>query len=772
MRLSSIRILLFVLIACCATNGTQAIPAYPHRIKIIAEQDSFWLTLRGDERFKFALTDDGYTALASADGWYYACTNNAGEVVKSNFRVSSESKKDVSTRLFLETQPKGMVPSYEKDSTRFDITVNRSPSLSPNNPPVVGERRILIILMQFSDVKFRKTQSDFDRLFNEENYRDNGAYGSVYDYYNKVSYGQLQLRCDVMGPYTASRNMAYYGGNSSRTSGDMNPKALFDEAIRYAIQEVNLADYDSDGDGYVDNIHVIFAGYGEEAGASANAIWSHEMTFRTENVGGMKVDRYSCSPELRGNSGSGITRIGPPCHEIGHALGAMDYYDVDYQTGGYYEGTGDWDVMASGSWNDDGARPADFNPYVKAYNYGWVDVRSLETDTVNYIPPSTFYNSIYRIDTPVSGDFFLLDNRQSEGVNAAEPGKGLLIFHIGPQIAQKEFSNTINSTYPQQCYVVCASAKDARPRASASSYGSISSAGCPYPGASHKTSFTNSSVPGAFCVNGKAAEVSLTDIIQMADGAISLVFGKYDDGEVMPPDDGPTDDEEEIDGNIVWSDDFEVTSRFQTQNWTMESISGNGNWRSKAYSTSPSEKEPSYLSGSRYMAMEASETGTMMGDETRFRCRMVSNEIQVTAGDYVLVGRYAGYSTQKISKDTLYVELGTGDSGNWIDAKSLHITKRNVWEVFTLPINFYNSEALRIAFVGSADQKSIIFLDDVRLYQSGTNKKIPIKLDSNKSIRIFNVNGTFLGGHEIISSLRPGLYVVCAGNERRKISIK
>ena len=77
---------------------------------------------------------------------------------------------------------------------------------------------------------------------------------------------------------------------------------------------------------------------------------------------GMKIDRYSCTPELRGNRGGGISRIGPCCHEMGHALGAMDYYDTDYTTGGSFEGTGVWDVMAQGSWNNDGITPGTFQP--------------------------------------------------------------------------------------------------------------------------------------------------------------------------------------------------------------------------------------------------------------------------------------------------------------------------------------------------------------------------------------------------------------------------
>ncbi|MDE6794530.1 MAG: M6 family metalloprotease domain-containing protein [Muribaculaceae bacterium] len=770
MRQFIFRIVLLTIVAFCANNGTKAIIAYPNPIRITVERDTFYLSLRGNENCKFAITDDGYIALPDTNGWYYACTNSIGEVVKSKYKVSSERNRDATTRSFLKTQTQGLIPTYKPDTLRINKSTTRASTRASGNP-IIGDRRILIILMQFSDLKFKKSLADFDRLFNEPNYRDDGAYGSVYDYYNKVSYGQLNLKCDVLGPYTASRDMAYYGGNSSHSGGgDRNPKALFDEAIQYAVGEVNLADYDSDGDGFIDNVHIIYAGYGEEAGAPANAIWAHEMTFTPESINGMMIDRYSCSPELRGNSGVGITRIGAPCHEIGHALGAMDFYDVDYQTGGYYEGTGDWDIMASGSWNDEGARPADLNPYVKAYTYRWVDVPSLDTDTINFISPSAAVNNIYRIDTPVNGEYFLLENRQSEGINSAEPGKGLLIYHIGPQIKQKEATNTINSTYPQQCYVVCASAKDVRPRASAQSYGNINSSGCPYPGSSNNMSFNNSSIPGAFCVNGQSAEVSLTNITQKSNGDISLYFGKDSPGDVPPPDE-PTNDDE-IEGELIWSDDFEVTNHYLTQNWTVENLSGNGNWIVKTYSSIPSEKEPPVLNGNRYMAMEASETGIIMGDDKRYSCRIISNAIQLNAGEYVLTGRYGGYSSRKLSQDTLNVKLKTGIDEEWISYKSLHIKKRSEWDSLSIPITVTEAGSLYVAFEGNAEQKSLLFLDNLKLYKPYTGNIPQHSAETNEPVYVFNLNGIYLGNQELLNSLPSGIYIVRQGKKVRKLMIK
>lgn len=760
-------------IACCAFTSTQAIPAYPRRVKIATGNDSFYLYLRGDENCKYALTEDGYTALQDSCGWYYACTNQVGEVIKSTYKVCSEEKKSNAINTFLSSQAKGIYPTMHSKDNIIEMPTSESKNTQLENP-VVGDRRILIILMEYRDVKFKKTQEDFYRLFNEKGYSDDGAYGSVYDYYNKVSYEQLRLACDILGPYTASKDMSYYGGNYGRTNQDMNPKALFNEAIQFALQDAKLSDYDNDGDGFVDNVHIIFAGYGEEAGASANSIWSHEMTFKAENVGDVMIDHYSCSPELRGNNGNRISHIGPPCHEIGHALGAMDYYDVDYQAGGYYEGTGDWDIMASGSWNDEGARPADFNPYVKAYNFGWVDVQTLEQDTLNFIPPSTQTNSIYRIDTPVNGDYFLLDNRQSRGITSAEPGKGLLIFHIGPQMAQKEKTNTINSTYPQQCYIVCASSKDARPRASASSYGDISSSGSPYPGTMNKTSFTNSTIPAALCFNGIDAQVSLTNITEFDGGYISLLYEKKeasgDNPPVIPPDEH---DDDEVNGDIVWSEDFEIVSRFRHLDWIVENVKGKGNWLIKSYSSTPTAKDPSIISGKRYMSMEAEQSGTIMGKTSKYSCRLISNGINLSEGEYILTGYYGGYASQKISNDTLSIEILTANSNIIIASTSLHITRPMEWYSFSIPINCIGREEIIIAFTGVADEKSKLFLDNLKLSKPIEDGVKSVLSGEDVTASVYRIDGIFLGAYcNVKSKLQRGIYIIRQGKYVRKFYVK
>ena len=478
-----------------------------------------YVRLFGDEYCKWAETSDGYTIVRDTCGrWCYAQKKGDMSLVPTSWQLGSEEQPAV--RRFLDDTPKHLVPSAAAIHRSHNLRAAQAPPVSSVTRSVIGERRVLVILMSYQDLPFTKSLDDYQRLFNEEGYADDRANGSVRDFYLAASYQQLSLQSDIYGPYMAKNKMAYYGKNG-RDDSDSNPYALFVEAISHVADEADLSVYDGDGDGFIDNVHIIFAGHGEEAGASADAIWSHEATFyRPYEVQSVKIDRYSCAPELRGNSGIGISRIGPHCHEIGHALGAQDFYDTDYTTGGQFLGTGAWDVMAQGSWNDDGVTPADFNPYVKAYNYGWIKPQVLPLGEITIRPSCDDASAYYLLKSSEYGDYYLLENRSRQGLGAALPGAGLLIFHVHADIVNA--ANDINTSAPQMCYVVCASATSIQPGRNAASYGAINSDGCPYPGSTGNRSFGSGSTPQAFYWDGSVCGIELSEINYSADNNITL----------------------------------------------------------------------------------------------------------------------------------------------------------------------------------------------------------------------------------------------------------
>ena len=115
---------------------------------------------------------------------------------------------------------------------------------------ITGEKRGLIILMEFQDVKFNnknKNGKTFDvhdlwnDIANKENLKNvNGVLvnGSIGDYFRQQSYGQFNLVFDVCGPYTAKNKYAYYGRNKDLGGGyifDQHP----DELLATGLTQLN-----------------------------------------------------------------------------------------------------------------------------------------------------------------------------------------------------------------------------------------------------------------------------------------------------------------------------------------------------------------------------------------------------------------------------------------------------------------------------------------------------------------------------------------------------
>lgn len=513
----------FLVIFIIISHQSFSVVAYPHPIDYI-QPDGTTITVRqkGDEFYSWIETVDGYTILKNNEGVFeYATQDNKNNLICSGIKAYNEAERSLSENNFLDNQSKGLVISAEQVSVINQLRSIQQNELQ-NDFPTSGDRKLLCILMGFSDLAFTKTKTDFENLFNQVGYNTDGAQGSVNDYYAENSYNQLNLTITVAGPYTASENMAYYGASGTGYN-DVNPRALIEEAVEYADADVNYADFDNDNDGYVDGIYVIYAGYGQEYyGVSTDAIWAHAWGIWVQKDGKWISD-YSCSSELRTNSGTGITRIGVICHEFGHVLGAPDFYDTNYATGGEYTGTGQWDLMAGGTWNNNGISPAHHNGVTKYYIYNWIS--PIELSSAQYIELDNIEDNpeLYYYSTPSLNEFWFLENRQQTGFDSYIPGHGMLIYHVDLDgVSSNIATNTINATHPQYFYPVCASATT-NPSSSPSDYGVINSGGTPFPGTSSKTTFTDVTMPNSNDWADNPTEKPLTNITETS-GVIEFSF--------------------------------------------------------------------------------------------------------------------------------------------------------------------------------------------------------------------------------------------------------
>lgn len=349
--------------------------------------------------------------------------------------------------------------------------------------PNKGTVKILTILMEFKDIKFKDyagVNQQFSDMMNLTGYTAPGysiTTGSVKDLYLEASYGKLDIQTTVVGPYEAEENMDYYGENLEGGSRDARVYELVRSAVTKAAEDVDMLDFDNNGDGVVECIHVVYAGIGENESSvinNENTIWPHRGSIRPIIVDSALIHRYIITPELMGNGS--YRGVGTICHELGHILGAPDFYDTDNEeSGGDFNGTGNWDLMAGGSWNGSSNVPPHPNPYVKTQLFGWAEAKELTGNNKTYTlkPSEQDAGSIYKISTP-DGGYYLLENRQKTYL----PGSGLVIYHVHPDVAQERAgsikTNNINAGHPQMCYVVDASSSYKFPTGSPESYGSAS----------------------------------------------------------------------------------------------------------------------------------------------------------------------------------------------------------------------------------------------------------------------------------------------------------
>ena len=504
-----------------------SMPAYPYFVSVKQPNgEEIRLKMKGDERMKWMESEDGYSLLYDGNkNIVYATLDEGGNMVPSTIKVSCIANRSPKVNAELQNIPKRLQYSQEQKQIFRQVWKMKENTFlrSSKKTQSANVAKAVCALIGFPDKPITKTLSEFEQLMNQIGYSVGNAQGSVRDFYLENSYGQLDLIITVLGPYVAARDWAYYGENDA-DGYDKGAVELAKEAANFAFNENNIepADYDNDNDGYIDAFHFLYAGYGEESGGGKNSIWAHMYGFsRPLTFGRKKLDVYSCSPELRGARGTDITSIGPICHELCHIFGAPDFYDANGAEGGEYQGTGDWDLMASGSWNGNGDAPAHINMYQKI-EFGWVNPIELSTKQIITDMPSSALNPVaYTILTPTSGEYYVLENRQQEGFDSDVPGTGLLIYHVS--ITEQDIrNNMVNNGHPQKVYPVYASSYSELPMSMPDSYGLINSDRCTFK-AINRNSFSKFTKPAMITWKKESVGKPITEITE-ENGLISFKF--------------------------------------------------------------------------------------------------------------------------------------------------------------------------------------------------------------------------------------------------------
>lgn len=407
--------------------------------------------LRGDEYLSWWEGTDGTAYRATAD-----------ENVFEAFDLEAQKPAAAARRARTE---QGRVARLARVKNSLKGADDKMRGLGGDHITYKGVKKGLVVLVDFKNKKFADGHDleYYKNVINGKDFSDEeeGYVGSVRDYFLAQSNGQFELDFDVVGPVTMSNNYGYYGYDSSYQK-DEKVYEMIKEASDAIQDQVNLKDYDWDGDGEADQVFFLYAGLGQASGGSNSTIWPHESELRYWPCGVLsystgKINTYACANELQletqGSSRYISAGIGTICHEFSHCLGFADMYDT---TGGGGYGMSVFDVMDQGSYNGNGFVPCNYTAFERIYA-GWVEPIELDAPATvkdmksvsDYGRPFIMYN--YKN----TNEYFLMENRQNTGWDEGLYGSnGLLIVHVN-YVPSRWANNSVNSSAEKiQCCTV------------------------------------------------------------------------------------------------------------------------------------------------------------------------------------------------------------------------------------------------------------------------------------------------------------------------------
>ncbi len=288
--------------------------------------------------------------------------------------------------------------------------------------PTTGQSRVFALLIDFRDHEGQNARSAFQSRLFGSGLASAFPYESLRSYYQRSSYGQLDIQGSTLGWYRVPHDRQHV----SETDGGR--ESLIRDAIEHFDEEGHdFSQYDNDGNGEIDYFLVFWAG---PHGEWNEFWWGYQVFYQDSSfvVDGKRLGAYSWQWEAWEVGDPFTPRVA--IHETGHALGLPDYYDYDDSVGPD-GGLGDLDMM-DGSTGDHNC----FSKYV----LGWINPEVMNEGAQDFaLMPSDEEPdaAIFMHGNPQTdpfGEYFMVQHRRREGNDEDLPNQGLLIWHVDARL--------------------------------------------------------------------------------------------------------------------------------------------------------------------------------------------------------------------------------------------------------------------------------------------------------------------------------------------------
>lgn len=309
---------------------------------------------------------------------------------------------------------------------------------------------VIVVRIDFSDKPMTQSQVAASTFM-----------ASVKSFYLENSYGLLSVTATVtgsgeggQGAFRMPRELATYYANGLSSRYD----ELARDAIAMSTQpgtSITTSTFQN-----YDHIMIYHAGKGSETGTGSDItgnIWSAYNTTAL-TVGSKTFPGQTFVPESEFLS---VDPLGVICHEYGHQLGAVDFYNT--QTGATVVGS--WSLMDAGVYLGSplGSNPAHMDAWHKLFlGFSSPETFSSSVKTSKTMAQAeTSRGAFLRLPITVSSvvgdnEYFLLEYRRtsiSNGVSFDQylDGSGLMIWHVDDSIASnadRVAANNVNNGTP------------------------------------------------------------------------------------------------------------------------------------------------------------------------------------------------------------------------------------------------------------------------------------------------------------------------------------
>jgi M6 family metalloprotease-like protein len=306
---------------------------------------------------------------------------------------------------------------WEERRRQFKETMRmRGIAPAPPQRQTVGTFVGLCLLIEFSDEPATITREEVQAFCNQVGYSGFGNNGSVHDYFLEVSGGRLNYTNVVAPWYRALHPRRYY--TNEAIAQPIRARQLIKEALaHHRAQGFDFSALTVDDQQYVYATNVFYAG--TRVNNWAKGLWPHAFHLQTP---------YTLTPGKRSfdyqiTDMTDALSLGTFCHENGHMVCDFpDLYDYGYESAG----VGMFCLMCAGP-NADEQNPPHVNAYLK-FKAGWA--LGMTRMTAGLAGQCVAGSNQFFFHRKGPTEYYIIENRQKHGRDAALPGSGIAIWRI------------------------------------------------------------------------------------------------------------------------------------------------------------------------------------------------------------------------------------------------------------------------------------------------------------------------------------------------------